>query len=160
MAKKSIFLKITLIVVILLIILAIILMAISTTPKSIGQKIVLGSIRDCIWYGFDEKGILGETGGEKNAIILPKSLMEYTPIVIHYNLNKLEGFTDDCDLIYNPNGYEQKTWVVIYNANDIESRLWGNYVLWSNKEIKRKRGIIGEIKKEQGLKYYSTSTSE
>ena len=70
------------------------------------------------------------------------------------------GPNNHCDWIYNPKGYEEKTWVIIYNAKDFDTRLWGNYVLWSDKEIRRKRGILNEIKKMEGLKYYSTSVSD
>ncbi len=146
--------KVILIALIVLVISAIILMAISVTPKTTGQKIVLSSIRDCIWYGFDEKGILPETSGEKEKIVLAQSLVEYTPLVIHYNLEEVDEYYDGCELIYNPQGYEDKTWIVIYNSDDFKTRLFGNYVLWSNKEIQRKKGVLKDLNRYNNLKYY------
>ena len=139
------------------IVVILILMANSTTPPRIKQIVILATIKRCIWYGCQGNIILSESDGEKEEIVLPESLTEYVPPTTLFGLEELNSCTEKCDLIYNPKGYEKKTWIIIYNAKDFNSRFGGNYVLWSNKEISRKRGIIKKIKKQKSsYKYYST----
>jgi len=160
MKKKTFIRALILILLLSVVIIYIVTAAFQTTPTGLKQRLTLGTIRDCIWYGFDEKGILSQSNGEKQEIVLPESLMEYNPLVYHFNLKEREGLSEDCDWIYNPNGYKDKTWIVIYNAADLKSRLSGNYVLWSDKEIRRKRGIKEDAKTGYGFRYYSTSVSD
>ena len=152
--------QVVLIVAVSLAAVYVIMLGLETTPTGLKQRATLGTIRDCTWYGFKEYIILHKADGEKAQIVLPESLMAYTPVAVHFDLKEIAGLTDECDLIYNPKGYEDKTWIVIYNTDDFWSRLLGNYVLWSDKEIKRKRGIIEDVKTAQGLKYYSRSASD
>ncbi len=142
---------------ILLIIVTVILMGIAKSPPYARQIVLLNDIKGCIWYGFKEYAIFIKPDAEKEEIVLPKSLTDYTPVVFYHDLKELENLTKECDLVYNPKGYENKTWIVIYNGHDLNTWLGGNLTLWSNKEIKRKRGIIKELKEYDGLKYYSIS---
>ena len=128
-------------------------MANATTPPRVRQTITLAVFRDYIWYG--ERKVFDKSYGEKEKLVLPKSLFAYTLAAEKCNLKELRNFTKECDLIYNPEGYENNTWIITWKANDLETLVGGNLTLWSNKEINRKRGMIKEIKKQQEkFKYY------
>ena len=63
--------------------------------------------------------------------------------------------THKCKLIYNPNGYKDKTWIAVHIGKGVRSKLYGNYVLLYNKEIKRERHILETARKTKGVKYYT-----
>ena len=112
---------------------------------------LLDGIRQCVWYGFEGYAFVGEQ--EKTEIILPESLMELIPLFRWVELNEIDSYTEKCSLIYNPNGYRDNTWIAVY-ANG-GNCLFGNHVLWSNKEIKCERGVLKNAIKTNGVKYYS-----
>ncbi len=113
---------------------------------------LLAPIRDCIWYGFDENGILYH---DQEKIVLPESLLELTPLHRDYSLKEYDKEPDNCRLIYNPNGYKDKTWIVVYIEERFWPKLFGDYVLLYNKEIKQERDILEIARKTKGVKYYT-----
>jgi hypothetical protein len=130
-----------------------ILMAKSSTPEYIKQEIILIEIRDCIWYGCDEHRVFDESEGEKDKIVLPDSLLNFPPV--RSKLEEIKNFAQSCDLIYNPNGYKNDSWIAAFRSYDINTLFLGNLVLLSDKKITRKRGILEDVEKIKELKYYS-----
>lgn len=130
----------------------VVLSALQTSPDY-EYLYLLGSIRDCVWHGFEGYNIL--YGQEETDIVLPKSLLELTPLALRVELKEHEKQVDDYKLIYNPTGYENRTWIAIYVTNRIEGTLLGDYVLWHNKEIKRDRNVLEAALKTDHVKYYS-----
>ena len=148
--KKAVLCVFTLITV--LVIAFVVFSAMQTSPDY-EYLYVLSSIRDCVWHGFEGYSIL--SGQEKAEIVLPQSLLELTPLALRVELKEHKKQVDNCKLIYNPNRYENKTWIAIYITSGIEGKLLGDYVLWHDKEIKRKRNILEATLKVDDLKYYS-----
>jgi len=134
-------------------------MASLTTPKSLRQKIVLFTIRDCIWYGYDDDRAFDKSVGEKSTIVLPLSLTTFTP-TLKFGLQELNNSSGKCNLFYNPKGYEEKTWILTFKSNDLETLVEGNLTLWSDKTISRKRNMIKVAKKTESVKCYYYPPSE
>lgn len=113
---------------------------------------LLGSIRDCVWHGFEGYNILYDQ--KEIDVVLPKSLLELTPLALRVELKEHEKQVDDFRLIYNPTGYENRSWIAIYVTEGIEGKLLGDYVLWYDKEIKRDHNALDAALKMDHVKYY------
>jgi hypothetical protein len=69
-------------------------------------------------------------------------------------LRELNAFNKDCNLLYNPKGYEEKTWILTFISKDIETLIEGNLTLWSDKTITRKHNMKNVAQKTKGIKCY------
>ena len=134
-----------------IVIVFVVLSALQTSPDY-EYLYLLGSIRDCVWLGFEEYNILYDQ--KKTDIVLPKSLLELTPLALRVELKEHETQVDNYKLIYNPTGYENRTWIAIYVTEGIEGKLLGDYVLWYDKEIKRDRNVLEAALTMDHVKYY------
>ena len=153
MKKRKKFIIVVLSILIILTITLVFMMAMSTTPNRLRQMVVLKLVKDCIWHGYDGTHALNEAEGTVEKIKLPDSILEYPPISL-MKLEEYESFNKKCNLFYNPKGYEEGTWILFFDSKDIDTLIEGNLVLWSDKSISRKHGMMEGIEEKKDVKYY------
>lgn len=122
-------------------------------PTRVKQKMILGIIKNCIWYGCDESTIYNGSKDQKKDILLPETLEEYKSLVTEFGLNESIN-ANKSDLLFNPRGIENKTWIAVFKAKGIKGLYMGDLVLWYDKRIENKKGFYKKVSEKPGCKSY------